>query len=57
MDHLYRHEYTEPGTYTVNIELDSPQLVTLVVHMVNEHGQAFASTFAVSYNRHFYKVS
>ena len=56
VDHLYRHEYTEPGTYTVNIELDSPQLVTLVVHMVNEHGQAFASTFAVSYNRHFYKT-
>ena len=47
------------GAHFVRVEptpLDSPQLVTLVVHMVNEHGQAFASTFAVSYNRHFYRT-
>lgn len=52
---LAQVEYSSPGTYTIEVELDGPRLANLVVLVVNEHGQACQTSLTVSYNRHYYR--
>jgi hypothetical protein len=46
--------YTKPGRYKVVLPMLPPEAITLVVSMVNEHGQHFEDAVAVSIATRFY---
>jgi hypothetical protein len=51
---LRAQEYDRPGVYTLEVSLPRPMLATVVVAVVNEHGQAASAAITVSYNRRVY---
>jgi len=51
---IYVTTYTKPGRYKVVLPMLPPEAITLVVSMVNEHGQHFEDAVAVSIATRFY---
>ena len=46
--------FTQPGRYTVILPMAPPEAVTLVLSMINDHGQMFEDAVAVSVGTRFY---
>jgi hypothetical protein len=51
---LYIEEYSQPGRYTVIIPVSPPEAMTLVLSMVNEHGQRYEDAVSVHIATRFY---
>lgn len=53
-DPIARQEYTSPGRYTIHLPLSPPERTSLVVSMMNEHGQYYEDTVTISFGTRFY---
>ena len=51
---LKSETFYSPGRYTVYLDLDQPDAFSLVVSMINEHGQYFEDIVSVSISTRFY---
>ena len=51
---LLEREYSKPGRYTVFLPMEPPDAMTLVISMINEHGQYYEETVAISVGTRFY---
>ena len=54
MDPILKKEFTRPGRYTVDLPVQPPESMHLVIGMLNEHGQYFEDSVNVSVSTRFY---